>query len=755
MRDADLPHRLGGYRLERVLGRGGMGIVHLAWDERLRRRVAIKQVSPERSGPRRRERLRREARTAAQLTHPAIVQIFDLVETDDDDWIVMELVEGQSLAELAREMPLPIDRVLDIGRQIAEGLAAAHALGIVHRDLKTENVAVLADGRVKILDFGLAKRLPTDIESGAAASLDSELSQVGQVLGTGRAMSPEQARGLEVDPRSDLFSLGVLLYEITTGVSPFRGASFYDTLAKVAAHQQSPLDELAPEAPRRLAELVDRLLAKAPELRPTNASAVADTLRDVADERRIASREPSGDTTNDSETYTDSSSTASRSTYSTVLETQTRGRWLTLAIALVLVALGVSWLASRPPSPSRPTTDSNSEPVSPLNAYEEGMRALRYNHDPTNVDHAIDLFQRLLERDPESAAAHAGLARAYWETARNPSAGGDPIFLEQAEAVARDAVRLDGYFADARVSLALVEWLAGRPESARRELDIALELEPTNADAHFALARVAEADGDKESAERHYRRAIALDPAPVYHDALGASLYSAGRYDEAETVFRASLAAAPDNVNALRNLGGVFYATGRGDEAAAMFQRALAIRPDASLYSNLGTIFFDRGLYPKAAAAFEDALAVDGAANHFVYWIHLADAYRQMPDKDEAARASYRSALRLLDERLTAMPANVALSSRRALALARLGDCDAAHADIAEAHRVGVEADVYSRLRLGVALELCDDRETALETLDAALRDGLDVSEVRREPDLLRLRADPRFQRTLTALGPG
>jgi serine/threonine-protein kinase len=258
---------LGPYRLESLLGEGGMGTVFVARDERLGRRVAVKRIPPlALKDPTRMRRFQREARTLASLNHPAIVQIFDLVENAEGSWIVMELVEGPTVAELVAEGPLDIARILAVGRQTAEGLAEAHAQGVLHRDLKGENVILrpLAHDdaeRTKILDFGLAKLL--EGEPG-----QPDLSVSGQILGTCRAMSPEQARGLPLDARSDLFSLGVLLYEMTAGEPPFRGETNLDTLRRIVGHPHRPPIAFRPEAPARLSELIDRLLEKSPEHRP-------------------------------------------------------------------------------------------------------------------------------------------------------------------------------------------------------------------------------------------------------------------------------------------------------------------------------------------------------------------------------------------------------------------------------------------------------------------------------------------------------
>ena len=272
--------RVGPYVLTSRLGAGGMGVVYEAWDERLERRVALKQVQPAPDGapadPRRRGLLRREARSAARLSHPAIVQIYDLVETDEADWIVLELVEGPTLAELLREGPLDLARLLPLAREIAEGLAEAHGRGILHRDLKTDNVVITRSGHAKILDFGLAKRYWPAMAGRDGAG--DGLSQAGEVRGTPRAMSPEQANGTALDPRSDLFALGTLLYEAVTGVSPFQGATTVETLHRVCSHQPPPAAALNPAVPLDLSELIGQLLEKDRERRPAAASEVAAAL---------------------------------------------------------------------------------------------------------------------------------------------------------------------------------------------------------------------------------------------------------------------------------------------------------------------------------------------------------------------------------------------------------------------------------------------------------------------------------------------
>ncbi|MEM7349929.1 MAG: protein kinase [Acidobacteriota bacterium] len=275
------PEKLGSYRLESLLGRGGMGEVFLAWDERLERHVAVKRILPDPPpNEQARMRFRREARAAARLSHPAIVQVFELLEVEDGDCLVMEYVEGRSLVEFVALGPMELETTLRLGAEIADGLSAAHAKGLIHRDLKPENVRVTdSDGRAKILDFGLARLLWNEAMEGD--SLAEALTRSGALVGTVHAMSPEQASGRTVDHRADLFALGGVLYSMLTGRAAFRGSNVLDTLHRVTSEEPPPLAELRPGLPGELIELVEGMLAKEPARRPQNARLVVDALEAI------------------------------------------------------------------------------------------------------------------------------------------------------------------------------------------------------------------------------------------------------------------------------------------------------------------------------------------------------------------------------------------------------------------------------------------------------------------------------------------
>ncbi len=274
------------YRILDRLGAGGMGVVYRAEDVSLKRPVALKFLSGTPfSQKQTRARFLREARTAAALNHPAICTIYEVGEVEPGaertlgpgehleagaPFIAMELVEGKTLEEIVRQTGvLPFNELLGISLQVAEGMAAAHGRGIVHRDLKPGNVMVTKEGRVKILDFGLAKPLepaePGDAAATAAKTASAELTREGRVMGTAAYMSPEQAKGEPLDSRSDIFSFGVMLYELATGMRPFRGTTTLSTLAKIIETEPEPISEARVDLPPELRRIIRRCLQKRPE----------------------------------------------------------------------------------------------------------------------------------------------------------------------------------------------------------------------------------------------------------------------------------------------------------------------------------------------------------------------------------------------------------------------------------------------------------------------------------------------------------
>ena len=276
--------RLGHYDITAALGAGGMGEVYRARDTRLGREVALKVLPAGVAGDAERlERFEREARTVAALNHPNIVTLFSVEDAGDMRFLTMELVDGQGLECSVVPGGLPVPRVLELGIAIADALAAAHAQGVVHRDLKPANVMLTRDGRVKVLDFGLAKLAASGPALGATqdATLASPLSAAGQVVGTVPYMAPEQVRGEAADARTDLFALGIVLYELATGRRPFAGDTAGVVSSAILRDTPSSLTRVRADAPADLERIVSRCLEKDPRARYPNAVDVANELRRV------------------------------------------------------------------------------------------------------------------------------------------------------------------------------------------------------------------------------------------------------------------------------------------------------------------------------------------------------------------------------------------------------------------------------------------------------------------------------------------
>ena len=289
-------HRLGPYQIEGMLGVGGMGEVYRARDPRLGRNVAIKVSSTAFSADvDRLHRFEQEARAAAALNHPNILAVYDIGTHAEAPFIVSELLEGQTLRDRLNSGPVAVRKAIEHALQIARGLQAAHEQGIIHRDLKPENIFITGDGRIKILDFGLAKLTQDQPASATASALPTLPSptQPGVVLGTVGYMAPEQVRGLAVDHRADLFAFGAILYELLSGLRAFRRDTAAETMTAILNEDPPHLSAAAAPIPPALVRIVNRCLEKSPSERFQTASDLAfalDSLSDAASVSTIRAR---------------------------------------------------------------------------------------------------------------------------------------------------------------------------------------------------------------------------------------------------------------------------------------------------------------------------------------------------------------------------------------------------------------------------------------------------------------------------------
>lgn len=263
--------QFGRFRILKELGRGAMGVVHLAQDPVLGRKVAIKTITLPADRREREEyeaRFLQEARAAGALNHPNIITVHDVGRENDVAYMALELLEGVELGKLMAQRRMPLPMVLDIGAQIAEGLAFAHHAGVVHRDIKPANIMLVRGTQVKIMDFGIARMRQSEIRT-----------QTGVMMGSPKYMSPEQVSGEAVDHRSDIFTLGVLLYEMASGLAPFSGTDFVQLVFNIASAPHKPLNRVIPGLPDRLTAIVDRALQKDPGARYQDAAQLAADLR--------------------------------------------------------------------------------------------------------------------------------------------------------------------------------------------------------------------------------------------------------------------------------------------------------------------------------------------------------------------------------------------------------------------------------------------------------------------------------------------
>ena len=681
----------------------------------------------------------------ASLNHPNIAAIHAVEEHEGKPFLVMELVEGETLADRLAGGALPIPDVLRLAQQIGEALRAAHKKGIIHRDLKPANIKITPEGVVKVLDFGLAKQFQD-----AGSEIDTEaatlhaMTMAGGLIGTPAYMSPEQALGETADKRADIFSCGAILYEMLTGQKAFGGPTLGAVMKAVLSTNPSSPRRLRPEIPVELDAVVMRSLNKKKELRQQSADELCTGLVQA------------------NATLTSHSIVAASAPVRAYRDLAWRLRtWrtehrraaligATLVVVLILGTVGAIALKRRSvavagsgTAPGLARLDAN---ASAYEFFQQGSALLERYDKEGNLDAATQAFQAALAKDQKYAPAYAGLGTAYlvkYQTNR------DKQLLNTAFENAKQAVDLDGHLADNRVSLGRVLVEKGEYEKAEAELKQALTMDPLNASAHRGLGDVELARKNRSEAENLYKKAIELRPKDWdLHFALGNFYFRQSRYAEAEQAFADLIKLVPDCYVGYRNLGGVYHMQGRFADASAEYQKALQIRPSPITYSNLGTSLFFQGLYQQSVVAMEKA--VEMGANNAQIWANLGDAYRWTPGNDDKAKEAYRTAIQMIRNELSAKPNDAGLRSRLALCLAKSGEKQQALAEAAAVEVLDKSAEVLSRLVS--VYEICGQRRQALDTMAAALKAGYSLDEFRRDPELLELRKDPGFLKIVAKL---
>jgi eukaryotic-like serine/threonine-protein kinase len=733
---------VGHYEIVGKLGEGGMGVVYKARDSRLDRIVALKMLSGRHLDQLQRQRLVREARTASALNHPNIVTIYNIETVEGAELIAMEYVPGKSLAELVRPGGLPLVDVLRYASQIAEASHNAHAAGIIHRDLKSGNVMVTSDGLIKILDFGIAKYTSPAGLLDNSPTLAATLTSEGSVQGTVAYMSPEQASGGTVDARSDIFALGILLYELLCGFRPFEADSTLAILRKIQLEHPPPLRLRRPDLPTRVETIVEKALEKEAQKRyQTMLDFRADLqkcLEDISGERplRVAGREL----------------LRAGSDFSRLM-------WSHRVILLLIVAVLLGgfefkriegWVSKIRISEAPPLVmDPDGVPANTLTASEWVRQAQSWleRYDKAgNIGRAIAASTRALELNSRNAMAEALLAEAY---VRKNGLSPDPQWQRLAGEAGRKAVELGPELAAAHIANAIVLLAAARSEEAYSELQRALALDPLSATARMWLGEYYSRANDAKSAEESYRQAIRSDPENwVRYGYLGTFFYKNARYADAVNAYELARQRAPDSVMVLKNLAAAYHALDQYDQAVTTLQRALEIEPTDAVYTNLGTAQFFAGHYTDAATAFEKAVELN--PGQYLNWGNLGDAHRWIPGHATQAKDAYNHAITAVREKLPSGASDPALLSSLAVYYAKNGDRQRALETIGRLEKSDRRppATYFKAL---VVYEILGDRGRALNALESALRSGYSLHEIKNEPELTALRADRRYYNILAA----
>ncbi len=732
--------RLGAYRVLEQIGAGGMGVVYRAEDTRLGRQVAIKVLPAEFArDPERLGRFEREARSLAALSHPNIVTIHSVEHVDGFHFLTMELVDGEPLSKLIPRDGMPLRRIFGIGIPLAEALAAAHAKGIVHRDLKPGNVVVPASGPVKVLDFGLAKLQAAVSSDDATELLTEPLTTVGQIVGTVPYMSPEQLEGREPDPRSDIFSLGTILYEMATGQRPFGGPSSLAVMSSILKDAPREIDTRRADLPNHLARVISHCLEKSPEQRYQSA-------QDVRNELMHLRREIEG--------------TGTVPLTSVVTGRPPRRRWRRPAVAAV-IALGLTAAAvlvvRQWPERTGETESASAENEARRAAgriantdarllFTQGERYWRRGLTRTNLRLAEQTWRRALELEPNNAFLAGELAALLAARQRiDPEDGREQEVLalvEQAEG--GDEPVVGPWLARAELARA-----AGDFETAVDAARQAHRLEPADSRAPILLGESLIARGQHEEGLAELERAVELgaDQVNTRH-ALATALARLGRLEEAALEYREVIRFAPDHAGALNNLAIVYMRSGRYLEAAPLFQRVLELQPDyRPAANNLGTVYFYLDRPAEAVDAYLNAYRMD--PEHPMTQHNLGDAYASLGDQAESRRW-YLAAIDSCDRRIAAAGAQPGLVSLRLLSVAKVGRHREATAAI-DARVAESPEDPELLYNAAQIHAVAGDKPGLLRLVEQAIRAGYPREEFRQAPEFAAYAGDAEFSALLLA----
>jgi serine/threonine protein kinase/Tfp pilus assembly protein PilF len=719
------------YRIVRQLGAGGMGVVYEAEDTRLKRSVAVKFLSADlaKDAPML-ERFEREARAASALNHPGICTVHAIEKEEGQSFIVMELVDGESLATMMAAGPMEIGQVLDHGIQIADALESAHGKGIIHRDLKPMNMMVTSRGQVKILDFGLAKFDRPDSPNAETVSPTKTpvggLTAAGTVFGTIHYMSPEQARGLATDARTDLFSLGAILYQMAVGDRPFEGDTEAVVFDAILNREPRQLAEANPAMPPGLAPIIEKALEKDRTLRYQTATELKTDLLRL--KRKLEGSRPGAAPLSDSKPGTRRAERSIAVLYFENLSREKDDEYLRDGITEdILTDLSkITGLSVFPRTTvlafrdQKATAADVCRQLSAGYALEGTLRRagnrLRINAQLVDGSTGFPVWSDRYDREMSDIfEVQDEIAHKIAEALRiklTPQ--------EQAELAAKPTENLQAYD----------QYLRGRSYARRR----------TTRDMEFAL--------------QMFENAVTLDPnfalawAAIANGCAHAQYWSGGKGQYMERAQAASLRAvalAPDIPEVLVSQGWILYAGSRYDDAARLTRAAISRKKDCEgAYYLLLRSLFSSGKYQEVATLSEEA--IEAAGTDYNVYIPIMNALGAQ-GKEEAARNVRLRLIQTLENHLREVPED---ARARILLGGMYAQEHRADDAIRETHLAMTLRPNEATVLYNAACTFCniDRKAEALDALKKAWEAGYQDAEwTRRDPDLASLHGDPEFER--------
>ncbi len=692
------------YKILELLGSGAMGEVYKARDQHLDRVVALKLLPADLSrDPSSRRRFLHEAKAVAALDHPNVATLYEVGESEGG-WMFLALAfcEGETLQQRLERGPLPLPEAVSVARQIAQGLAAAHRLHIVHRDVKPSNVVILPDGKVKLLDFGLAKM------TGATS-----LTRLGSSPGTPAYKSPEQSRGDKVDPRSDLWSLGVVLYEMVAGRLPFGGEYEQAVIHGILYETPRPLDG-DKGFPPELAATIEKALAKDPEKRYATAEEMDEDLS------CIPLQEGSGDAR----------------TRPIQIKRPHQVLWIAAAVILLAVLGGGLWAWW-----ARAHRWSFSPEVARL--VEQGDK-LEWQGDTKHVlANAEQDYQQALAQSPGNPLIEAQLAALL---ARLNVQFPAPGQMQEIERLTADAVKKAPDHAMPWVAQAKLLLLENKPYEAEQAARKAIEQDRDFDRGYTQLGEALIVEGRLEEGLATLRKAT--ETGQGYLRArlvLAAKLEDAGRYDEAAAEFRKVLSLDADHPTAKENLANIYYTTGRLADAIPLYRDVLETTQDPRAANGLGNVYFTQNRMDEAIAAYKKGYESDGDP---AIARNLGESYEKIGQQDEA-NVWYQLAIVGFDSTMSEGGGQRAeLLYGRSFCVAKLGRYDEALRNVAEA--ISLKPNKTAFFFRGAQISaMAGRREEVYAWARRAIEAGYPRDQFRSDLVFRDFQNDPRFQEIL------